>query len=123
MSIDEIKERLKEKGWSIADFARKLGVGYSTLQTVLSGKNPLTKPLEKLIGYELEANLEHIIVYKISIPDDTVEELTGAQAATPAEKERILRALIRANLEELAQLGASSPSWSPEERHLLGLDK
>ena len=105
MNVDEIREKLKEKGWSIAEFARRLGVGYSTLQTILSGRNPLTRPMERLINYELNTPREHIVIYKVSIPDDVVETLTP-QATTPAEKERILKNIVRANLEELAQLGA-----------------
>lgn len=70
MDIEEIKEQLKQRGWTQADLAEKLGLKYSTLRKIMSGICALTPRVESHIKLLFEQSMTAVLVYTIDFPDE-----------------------------------------------------
>ncbi|MBR5887331.1 MAG: hypothetical protein IKZ07_03885 [Akkermansia sp.] len=120
MELEELKQAVTQKFGSIKACAEELGVSYNTLQTTLTGKNPMTKALKNHLMLALGAR-EAVLVYRVDVPTHKVEELTaGRGCVTEADHREALQAIIEHNLQELAKLGAEL-EWTPEQREALGI--
>lgn len=121
MTLEELKQAVLKKWPTIKECAEELGVSYNTLQSALSGKNPLTKALKNHLTLAL-GKREAIMVYRVDIDTKKVEELTaGRGCVTEADHRAAMNAILHSNLQELIRLG-STLDWTPEERRALGLD-
>ena len=120
MTIDEIKEKMKERDMNISALAAELGVTADGLGRVLAGKRPLTEQLSRHIDY-IFGKREAVLVYRVDVPDGKAQELTaGRGCVTEADHRLALKAIIEHNLHELARLGAQL-EWTPEQRAALGI--
>ncbi len=120
MTLEELKKAVLKKWPTIKECAEELGVSYNTLQSALSGRNPLTKALENHLMLAL-GKREAILVYRVDIDSKKVEELTaGRGCVTEADHREAMNAILHSNLQELIRLGATL-DWTPEERVALGL--
>lgn len=123
MNAEEIKQEIKKQGYSLATFAEKIEVGYTTLRLALSGKQPLTASLKNHIMLALREPSEVLLVYRVKLPEAACTELLGDKCSADKEaRPAALEAVIRHNLTELAERGAAL-NWSDDERRALGLDK
>lgn len=121
MTPEDIKERLKERGWTQADLAEKLGVHPGTIKNLLSGQRPITEQLSRHIDYVLGTAREAVLVYRVDVPTHKVEELTaGRGCVTEADYREALAAVLKHNLQVLAEVGAQL-EWTPEQRAALGI--
>lgn len=121
MTTEEIKTAIKAKGYTQAEFAKKLGVAPSTLTNALSGITPMTKALHNHIALLLEKERDVVIVYKIELPEAKVVELCGQSACqTEEDRHAAIEAIVHHNLQELIELGKQC-MWSEQEREYLGL--
>ena len=120
MTIDEIKEKMKERDMNISALAAELGVTADGLGRVLAGKRPLTEQLSRHIDY-IFGKREAVLVYRVDVPDGKAQELTaGRGCVTEADHRLALKAIIEHNLHELARLGAQL-EWTPDQRAAFGL--
>ena len=122
MTTDEIKERMRELGLSQVALAEKLGITKDNLNRILSGKQPLTKVLSNHIELLLAQPREATLLYKINLTEGTTAELLGDKACTCKDDYLpALEAVIRHNLVELVNRGATMVDWTDEERKALGI--
>lgn len=120
MTIEEINEKMKERGWTNRRLAEELGVNESSLGQILKGRRPMTEQLARHIEY-IFGKREAMLVYRVEVPDCKVMELTaGRGCVTEADHRLALKAIIEHNLHELAKLGAEL-DWTAEQREALGI--
>lgn len=55
VKIEEIKNAIKEKGYTVKAFAEILGVAYGTLRHILAGRQSLTEQLRRHIMLALQS--------------------------------------------------------------------
>lgn len=121
MTITEIKAAMEARGWTIAVFAEKLGVGYNTLRHILAGRVPLTDAMHNHICLLLKEPKEAVLVYRVDINNAKARELLGSNCTVNrADRPAAIEAVIHHNLQELIDLGKKC-SWSEDERQFLGL--
>lgn len=127
MELDEIREELKKRGYTIEDLAAELGMNRSSVSRVLNGTNPLKESLRRHIELLLKGGDEAVFVYRVNLTSSQVRELCGEKYLGAAEDKngalqlsarasRALRLIIMHNLKRLAEAGKESPAWSPEDR-------
>lgn len=122
MTTDEIKEEMRKLGLSQVALAEKLGITKDNLNRILSGKQPLTKVLANHIELLLAQPREATLLYKINLTEGITAELLGDKACTCKDDYLpALEAVIRHNLVELVNRGATMVDWTDEERKALGL--
>ena len=122
MTTDEIKKKMTERGWSITELASKLDITADGLGRILSGKRPLTGQLSNHIELLLAQPREATLLYKINLTEGTTAELLGDKACTCKDDYLpALEAVIRHNLVELVNRGATMVDWTDEERKALGI--
>lgn len=110
MEIEEIRKNLKARGWTYKTFAEKLKIAENTVSQFMRGKNKITDQLMSHIELLFSAPQNAVLVYKISLTDKQVEELTGGQQfpATPegeARKAAAVEAVLLHNMQTLIDLG------------------
>lgn len=121
MNIDEIKQALREKGITQAEFAQKLCLSKDAVNKVLNGRAPLTDTLKRHIELLLFGQREALLVYRVDVSTRKVEELTaGKGCVTPADHHAAMQAIAEYNLRELEKIGAGL-DWTEEERRAFGL--
>ena len=121
MTIEQIKNRMNELGWSITDLASKLDITADGLGRILAGKRPLTGQLANHIELLLAQPREATLLYKINLTEGKTAELLGDKACTVKEDYlAALEAVIHHNLTKLVERGAAI-DWSDEERKALGI--
>lgn len=120
MTPEEIKQELAIRRITIAEFAARLGVGYTTLRNALAGHTPLTKALEHHIQLAL-GKREAVLVYRVDVGTRKVEELTaGRGCVTELDHWEAMQAILEHNLQELIKVGALL-EWTAEQRAAFGL--
>ncbi len=120
MTVDEINEKIKERGWTNRRLAEELGVNESSLGQILKGKRPLTEQLSRHIDY-IFGKREAVLVYRVDVPDGKAQELTaGRGCVTEADHWEAMQAILEHNLQELIKVGARL-EWTDEQRAALGL--
>lgn len=121
MSIQDIKEQMKVRGLTIKSLADMLCVDYNSLRQILSGKRTLTAQLNRHIELSLGIVKEEMVIYKVTIPDEVVERVVPNASQMPkAQLEAVIRAVLRKNVEDLAEMGATL-EWTDKERAILGI--
>lgn len=121
MTLEQIKAAMKERKMEAPDLAKELGVNVNSLRQILAGQRTLTEQLSRHIAHVLGKS-ECIFVYRVTVADAKVEELTAGRGCT-SEKERLeaMKQIVEHNMLELARLGASL-DWTPQQREAWGLD-
>lgn len=121
MTLEQIKAAMKERKIEAPDLAKELGVNVNSLRQILAGQRTLTEQLSRHIAHVLGKS-ECIFVYRVTVSDAKVEELTAGRGCT-SEKERLeaMKQIVEHNMLELARLGASL-DWTPQQREAWGLD-
>lgn len=121
MTIEQIKEVLEKRGISQKELAEQLHIHPMSLGRILSGRSPLTEQLAAHIDYVLGTAREAVLVYRVDVPTHKVEELTaGRGCVTEADYREALAAVLKHNLQVLAEVGAQL-EWTPEQRAALGI--
>lgn len=121
MTITEIKAAMEARGWTIAAFAEKLGVGYNTLRHILAGRVSMTDAMHNHICLLLREPREAVLVYRVDINEAQARELLGANCtANAADRPAALEAVVHCNLRELIELGKQC-DWTADERRFLGI--
>lgn len=114
MTIDEIKQALRERGWSNKKLAEMLHIHEVTLNLILSGKNKLTDQLSAHIELLLGNTQEQLIMYKITYPDAVVQSwLPGWDELTPEQRKAGIEAVLREATEQL--VAEQEARMTPEE--------
>lgn len=110
MTIEELKREMAVRGLTGADLAQKLAMGKTQVYDILKGKKPFKETLQRHLELLFSAPQNAVLVYKISLTDKQVEELTGGQQfpATPegeARKAAAVEAVLLHNMQTLADMG------------------
>lgn len=110
MTIEELKKEMAVRGLTGADLAQKLAMGKTQVYDILKGKKPFKETLQRHLELLFSAPQNAVLVYKISLTDKQVEELTGGQQfpATPegeARKAAAVEAVLLHNMQTLIDLG------------------
>ena len=114
MTKDEIKQALKERGWTIQTLAEKLRVSYGALRAVLSESGKLTDQLSAHIELLLNNTQEQLIMYKITYPDAVVQSwLPGWDELSPEQRKAGIEAVLREAAEQLVR--EQEARMTPEE--------
>ena len=114
MTIEQIKNALKDRGWTYAHLAEKLKVHPGSIKGVLSGKRVLTNQLAAHIELLLKDTQEQLIMYKVTFPDATVESwVPGWERLTPEQRQQAVGAVIEEAARQLMEEGAAA--LTPEE--------
>ena len=122
MDTETLKARMAEHGYTIASLAEKLGVGYNTLRHIMAGRAQLTTALSNHLELLFAQPREATLLYKINLTEGTTAELLGDKACTCKDDYLpALEAVIRHNLVELVNRGATMVDWTDEERKALGI--
>ena len=114
MTKDEIKQALKERGWTIQTLAEKLRVSYGALRAVLSESGKLTDQLSAHIELLLNSTQEQIMLFKVTYPEVLCRAwLPGWDELTPEQRQDGLQAVML----EAAKLAAADgeKELSPEQ--------
>ena len=107
MTLEEINEELKMRGWTNRKLAEELGVNESGLGQILKGNRPLTEQLSKHIEYVLNKRKQQTFIYTVDLPEGTVRNwVPGFETLSPEEQQKALHAICRNVLAELAAKGA-----------------
>ena len=107
MTLEEINEELKMRGWTNRKLAEELGVNESGLGQILKGNRPLTEQLSKHIEYVLNKRKQQTFIYTVDLPEGTVRSwVPGFETLSPEEQQKALHAICRNVLAELAAKGA-----------------
>ncbi len=107
MTLEEINEELKMRGWTNRKLAEELGVNESGLGQILKGNRPLTEQLSKHIEYVLDKRKQQTFIYTVDLPEGTVRSwVPGFETLSPEEQQKTLHAICRNVLAELAAKGA-----------------
>lgn len=116
MTIDEIKQELKARGWTYADLANRLKMNEGSLKGILSGGRVLTKTLENHIELLFQQTRTAVFVYSVDIPDGTCREwVPGWDDMTQKQRECAVRAVVMKTLERLKQIGMECLSEQDRE--------
>lgn len=114
MTKEEIKQALKERGWSYQLLAEKLRVSEGSIKNALSDKGKLTDQLAAHIELLLGNTQEQLIMYKITYPDAVVQSwLPGWDELTPAQRKAGIEAVLREATEQLVR--EQEARMAPEE--------
>ena len=110
MTLEKLKHEMQIRGWSVADLARKLALSQVHVYDILKGKKQMKETLQRHLELLFSAPQNAVLVYKISLTDKQVEELTGGQQfpATPegeARKAAAVEAVLLHNMQTLADMG------------------
>ena len=110
MTVEEIKKALNCRGWSYSDLAKELDLSESHIKDIMRGRRKLSKCLQRHLELLFSAPQNAVLVYKISLTDKQVEELTGGQQfpATQegeARKAASVEAVLLHNMQTLIDLG------------------
>lgn len=114
MTIEEIKQALRERGWSNKKLAEMLHIHEVTLNLILSGKNKLTDQLAAHIELLLGSTQEQIMLFKVTYPEVLCRAwLPGWDELTPEQRQDGLQAVML----EAAKLAAADgeKELSPEQ--------
>lgn len=107
MTLEEINEELKMRGWTNRKLAEELGVNESGLGQILKGNRPLTEQLSKHIEYVLNKRKQQTFIYTVDLPEGTVRSwVPGFETLSPEEQQKSLHAICRNVLAELVAKGA-----------------
>ena len=111
MTLEEINEELKVRGWTNRKLAEELGVNESGLGQILKGNRPLTEQLAKHIEYVLNKRKQQTFVFTVDLPEGTVQRwVPGFDTLTEDEKQKTLRAICQNIMRDLAAKGAENLS-------------
>ncbi len=66
MTSEEMKAYRSKKGWSQARLAKELEVSIHTVQAWEQGKNPIPRPIEKLLLSQMEFSLPIELILEIN---------------------------------------------------------
>lgn len=111
MTIDEIIEELKTKGWTNRKLAEELGVNESGLGQILKGNRPLTEQLSKHIEYVLNRRKQQTLVFTVDLPEGTAQRwMPGFDSLTEEEQQKTLHAICQNIIHDLAAKGADALS-------------
>ena len=88
MTLEEINEELKERGWTNRKLAEELGVNESGLGQILKGNRPLTDQLSRHIEYVLGKRKQQTFVYTVDLPEGTVQSWLPHHANMSEEEKR-----------------------------------
>ncbi len=114
MTKDEIKQALKERGWTYQTLAEKLRVSEGSLRVQLSANGKLTDQLSAHIELLLGNTQEQLIMYKITYPDAVVQSwLPGWDDLTPEQRKAGIEAVLREATEQL--VAEQEARMTPEE--------
>ena len=114
MTKDEIKNALRERGWTYQTLAEKLRVSYGALRTVLSENGKLTDQLNAHIELLLKNTQEQLIMYKITYPDALCRSwLPGWDDLTEGQRRVGLEAVLREAAQQLIR--EQEARMTPEE--------
>ena len=114
MTKDEIKNALRERGWTYQTLAEKLRVSYGALRTVLSENGKLTDQLNAHIELLLNNTQEQLIMYKITYPDALCRSwLPGWDDLTEEQRRVGLEAVLREAAQQLIR--EQEARMTPEE--------
>lgn len=114
MTKDEIKNALRERGWTYQTLAEKLRVSYGALRTVLSENGKLTDQLNAHIELLLKNTQEQLIMYKITYPDALCRSwLPGWDDLTEEQRRVGLEAVLREAAQQLIR--EQEARMTPEE--------
>lgn len=104
MTIDEIKNTLKERGWSYADLAEKLHRSASSMKNILSGQQPLNPSLAAHIELLFKDTQQQLLMYKVTFPDAVCESwLPGWEQLTPEQRKTAIEQVLLKAAEQLAE--------------------
>lgn len=114
MTKDEIKQALKERGWTYQTLAEKLRVSEGSLRVQLSANGKLTDQLAAHIELLLNSTQEQIMLFKVTYPEVMCRAwLPGWDELTPEQRQDGLQAVML----EAAKLAAADgeKELSPEQ--------
>lgn len=118
MTKVQIKNALKERGWTQAQLAEKLKIHPGTLKNILSGPNTLTPTLAAHIELLLKDTQEQLIMYRVTFPDATCESwVPGWERLTAEQRQAAVGAVIEEAARQLMAEGAAA--MTPEEQEHL----
>lgn len=118
MTIEQIKNALKDRGWTYAHLAEKLKVHPGSIKGVLSGKRVLTNQLAAHIELLLKDSQEQLIMYRVTFPDATCESwVPGWERLTAEQRQAAVGAVIEEAARQLMAEGAAA--MTPEEQEHL----
>ena len=122
MTLEQINKTLEERRLTTRWLANQLSINESGLGQILNGNRTLTDQLRKHIEFILAQPREATLLYKINLTEGTTAELLGDKACTCKDDYLpALEAVIRHNLVELVNRGATMVDWTDEERKALGI--
>ncbi len=106
MTIEEIRNTLRERGWTQKRLADMLHVHQVTLGLILTGKNKLTPQLEAHIEQLFSRRKEPHIDLELSLPNAVVERWVPdfAQLA-PEQRKAAVEAVLREAAQKLIREG------------------
>ncbi|MBQ6941635.1 MAG: helix-turn-helix transcriptional regulator [Akkermansia sp.] len=109
MTLKEINEELKVRGWTNRKLADELGVNESGLGQILKGNRPLTEQLSKHIEYVLNKRKQQTFIFTVDLPEGTVQRwVPGFDSLTEEEKQKSLHAICKNIMHDLAVKGAGA---------------
>jgi len=109
MTLEEINEELKVRGWTNRKLADELGVNESGLGQILKGNRPLTEQLSKHIEYVLNKRKQQTFIFTVDLPEGTVQRwVPGFDSLTEEEKQKSLHAICENIMHDLAVKGAGA---------------
>ena len=123
MTHEELKKEVLKK-WGRLDLcAEEIGVSYSSLESVLNGRNPLTKSLKHHLQLALGLRKDTLIMFKVELPDEEVQSwVPGWDKLSEDERRAAVESIVR----EAALLG-SKRGWEelsePEREKLRALGR
>lgn len=114
MTIEEIKQELRDRGWTQRKFASVLGIHEVTVAMILSGKYKLTQQMDAHIEALFNDAPEQILIHRVRFPDMKVEfSAPGFENLTPRQQILILMMF----LEDMTDwVLAEKSHWYDEER-------
>ena len=96
MELQELKKAVMEKWGGIKECSEEIGVSYSSLESVLNGRNPLTKALKHHLMLALGMRKDTLMMFRVSLPDAEVESwVPGWEKLSRAEKAAAAEAVVR----------------------------
>lgn len=109
MTLEEINEELKKRGWTNRKLAEELGVNESGLGQILKGNRPLTEQLSKHIEYVLDKRKQQTFIYTVDLPEYTVHSwVPGFATLSEEEQQKTLQAICHNIISDLSKLGTQN---------------
>lgn len=119
MDIDQIKQQMRQRGWTQAELAEKLGMSHSSIRQILSGHVPLQTRVAKHIELLFESSATAVLIYSVDLPDEVLRTwFPGWDRLTDNQRKMCVRKVFRKNLEDLVALGEKSLSAADAQRVL-----